>query len=290
MKPKANVIGEAIRLIQSGLTVIPVSGKIPTIKGWRVGNISLNEFNGDGLALVCGRRSGNVEVIDIDNKSDRTKDIVETLYRECPNVVIDRTKSGGYHLIYKCITINGNKKLARIGGSTVIETRGEGGIIVIPPSFGYENLLGRLDRIPTISPSQRERLFRVAEAFSDEPKRNRDWHVTYRGSDGESYRDRFNSIDGIADYALNVLLKHGWKRVGKDRLRRPGKSSGVSATWGYVPFPYILYVFSSNAQPFDNDRAYSPFDIILKLEYNDNFEQLYRDYKDKVKPKQSREG
>jgi hypothetical protein len=50
-------------------------------------------------------------------------------------LVIVQTPKGGRHLYYRCATIAGNQKLAVSADRTVlIETRGEGGYAIIPPS------------------------------------------------------------------------------------------------------------------------------------------------------------
>jgi hypothetical protein len=72
-----------------------------------------------------------------------------------------------------------------------------------------------------------------------------------------------------------VLQQHGWVRVsGRDNeyWRRPGKTSGWSATLK----GQVLYVFSSNAAPFEPNRAYSPFSVYTLLEHGGDFEQAAR--------------
>ena len=70
-----------------------------------------------GIAIICGAISGNLEVIDIDTKYDLTGKLFDTLMEALGDLadllVIGRTKSGGYHLYYRCDTIQGNQKLAR---------------------------------------------------------------------------------------------------------------------------------------------------------------------------------
>jgi hypothetical protein len=66
-----------------------------------------------------------------------------------------------------------------------------------------------------------------------------------------------------------VLEQHGWVRLsnrrgrdGNEYWRRPGKDSGTSATLK----DRVFYVFSSNAGPFEPNRAYSPFAVYTLLE------------------------
>jgi len=72
-----------------------------------------------------------------------------------------------------------------------------------------------------------------------------------------------------------LFEQHGWVRTkGGDNeyWRRPGKSSGMSATLK----DRIFYVFSSNAAPFEPNRAYSPFAVYALLEHGGDFEQAAR--------------
>jgi len=72
-----------------------------------------------------------------------------------------------------------------------------------------------------------------------------------------------------------VLEQHGWVRTkGGDNeyWRRPGKTSGMSATLK----DRVFYVFSSNATPFEPNRAYSPFAVYAWLACGGDFEQAAR--------------
>ena len=70
-----------------------------------------------GIAIICGAVSGGLEVIDIDIKYD----ITGTLWKRLQSAIdknilkkltIVKTKSGGYHLYYRCSKIEGNQKIA----------------------------------------------------------------------------------------------------------------------------------------------------------------------------------
>ena len=66
------------------------------------------------------------------------------------------------------------------------------------------------------------------------------------------------------------MRRHGWTlaRGGENEYwRRPGKDQGWSATLR----GRVLYVFSSNAAPFEPDRAYSPFAAYTLLEHAGDF-------------------
>lgn len=71
-----------------------------------------------------------------------------------------------------------------------------------------------------------------------------------------------------------LLIKHGWTKTGKVGWRRPDKSEGISATFGYVP--NRLWVFSSSTQ-FTPRRLYSPWHIYAILEHGSDFHAAARE-------------
>jgi putative DNA primase/helicase len=95
----------------------------------------------------------------------------------------EQSPSEGIHWPYRCSEINDNTRLAcRPGGDgtvkILIETRGEGGYIIIAPSYGrvhpsgkpYVLFRGGVDTIATITPEERRSLFELARIFDHMPK------------------------------------------------------------------------------------------------------------------------
>jgi hypothetical protein len=86
-------------------------------------------------------------------------------------VLIQRTRSGGYHIVYRCEKADGNRKLTSIieGGLNhcVIETRGEGGYFLAAPTQGYELLQGSFEALPFISNEERAALFAAALSLDE---------------------------------------------------------------------------------------------------------------------------
>src|SRR5262249_17437009 len=85
------------------------------------------------------------------------------------------------------------------------------------------------------------------------------------------------------DWWLDLLMRHDWRDVSRPGLasrgvryfQRPGKvGREPSATYGKTGA--CLYVFSSNAQPFDPDTAYTPFSAYALLEYDGDFHAAAR--------------
>jgi hypothetical protein len=135
-------------------------------------------FTGDcGIAIIAGAVSDNLEVMDFDapgafgewlaSLPDELVAVVDGM----PHVL---TPSGGGHIYYRCVEIGGNQKLARDGGKTLIETRGEGGYVVAPGSpeschktgRPYELINGSLFSIPSITGSQRSAMLAAARELT----------------------------------------------------------------------------------------------------------------------------
>src|SRR6185369_3171146 len=104
-----------------GLQFIPVNGmKQPIVKGWQTSRDKHDLSNVVAVGLVCGEPSLNLECIDIDLKYsldpklfDKYKKAVKAANETLLNkLVVQKTRSGGYHLIYRCTEIAGNLKLA----------------------------------------------------------------------------------------------------------------------------------------------------------------------------------
>jgi hypothetical protein len=238
----------------------------------------------------------DVEGLDFDNKGAPD---AATLYHEWAALVeqlrpglvdrllCERTPSGGFHLVWRCEDIAGNQKLAtrpptpaelekspKLTAVALIETRGRGGQFQVAPSPGYEVQRGSWTQLPQISAADRGVLIDCARALTRTDKRTID---LLGKSTGERAGDRYNAEAG--DEAFRLLEDAGWA-VAMERgtvkyLTRPDKAAGVSATWGYVA-PDVLYVFSSNAAPFEPNRAYSPFAIYTELQHGGDYKRAAR--------------
>jgi hypothetical protein len=104
-----------------GLQFIPVAAnKKPTVKNWQNSTDRFDLSNCVAVGLVCGKPSGNLEVIDIDEKYSLDGKLCENYKRLIhevdktilPKLVVQKTKNNGFHFIYRCSEIGGNAKLA----------------------------------------------------------------------------------------------------------------------------------------------------------------------------------
>lgn len=249
-----------------------------------------------GLAVICGQVSGNLEVVDIDTKYDTTgnlwRDFSNEIKHLLPLLYIIRTKSGGYHLYYRSEVIDGNQKLANrptteeertsnpnVKEIVLIETRGEGGYVIAPPTDGYEKLSEF--NIQVITPDQREEILSAARSFNQIIEEIRPDQKTTQS--GTSYQktpwDDYNEkCDVVA-----LLEKHGWKFVEKRGprilLKRPGITDQYSSG-DYHSELNLFKVFSSSTQ-FELNKGYKPFAILALLEHDNDFsaaaKQLIKD-------------
>jgi putative DNA primase/helicase len=134
---------------------------------------------------------------------------------------------------------------------TLIETKGQGGFIILAPSNGkvhpsggqYRLRKGSLDTIADITADEREQLWNLARTFDEmpEPVKSTTWDDVRvkdgsRGAfpdAGKRPGDDFEARATIAE----IMEPSGWVKVHAsgqvEYWRRPGKDQGWSATWGH---------------------------------------------------------
>lgn len=130
-------------------------------------------------------------------------------------------------------------------------------------------------RRPRLSAEQVAVLLDAARSFNRAPKATVEQRPTKPGPRARNRPgDRFNR-EATWD---EILLPRGWTRVStverKTLWRRSGKLHGISATTGFCTSEAsgdLLYVFSSNALPFEDGRAYSKFAAFALLNHNGDF-------------------
>lgn len=288
---------KAKEYLKAQLSVIPTKeDKLPALPTWKPyqsQRIKEDEvetlFSGDnvkGLAIICGAISGGLEVIDVDTKHDTTgslweelRALIEDNLPELYNrLVIAETKSGGYHIYYRCSSIAGNLKLStKLNREVLIETRGEGGYVVTPPTIGYTYIQGEPGNIPTITPEDREILFSIAKSFNEQeeikPKVNTPTSTTY-SSTGLSPFEDYNRRGDV----VGLLESKGWRVVNQRgqriNLLRPG-STDSKTSGNYHTGLKVLRVFSSSTE-FNPDKGYSPSQVFSLLECSGDNKITYR--------------
>jgi putative DNA primase/helicase len=184
-----DMLAAALAAHDAGLSVVPVrdDGTKRPIGQWKrwqteradIGQVRAWYQNGrTGLGVVCGRVSGGLEMLefegraieegladllDVEANAAGLGDLVDRIIRG----YCERTPSGGLHLLYRCAETDGSVKLASDeNGDVLIETRGEGGFVIVAPSNGTTHPTGRsweltdggFHTIDTIAPDERSRL------------------------------------------------------------------------------------------------------------------------------------
>jgi len=301
-----------------GLQFIPVNGmKQPIVKDWQNSTKKHDLSNVVGVGLVCGSPSGNVECLDIDTKYsldpklfEKYKKLVHSVNETLLNkLVVQKTRSGGYHLIYRCSQISGNLKLANrptteeeksetykktydaeILKSTdddkakkiaeksaandkvrvLFETRGIGGQFVCHPSEGYEFIFGDIQSISEITPEERETLHGIARQFNQ---------VVEEIIIPKSYQKvKTKGLSSFEDYnergdVVGLLQNNGWTVVGqkgqKTIFLRPGQTT--SQTSGNYDHSKKWFSVFTTSTEFEPEHAYLPYAVYAVLECNKDF-------------------
>lgn len=291
------LLAAAYKYISNGVCVIPTNyDKIPVVpwKQYQDILISMEEAEKNFelpyaayLGIVCGKSSKNLEVIDIDVKYDQTGKLFDSYVQDIKDndpelynsLLIVATKNKGFHLYYRCEIIEGNQKLARRVATeeelaadrndkikVLIETRGQGGYVVAPPSNGYKIIQG--EAIPIITVDQRDMLLELARSYNqvvEEPKR--EYNTTATKEYFTAPWDDYNSRGDI----IPLLQQHGWQIVKETSLRiilrRPGKKIGVSGD--YHKEKKLFKVFTTSSV-FEEGQGYSHYRVFKVLECNND--------------------
>ncbi len=305
---KETIYKAALRYMTAGLEVIPnhPSKKYPyNIDNWQTRDFCYEEIKEKILNEGWGIGIRNIEGLDIDNNGNPGAEEILHDWKELINIsspglvdklLIEKTMHGGYHIAWKCMMIGSPKKLAQRlptqeelkqnpeeKRKTLVETKGLGGQFMVSPSDGYLLIQGDWANLTEITPEERSILLDTACIFDRIPKEE---VVKQEAPHGTRPGDIYNESPASINEALQNLVEGGWKvvftRNNTTYLRRPGKETGVSATYGNIA-PGIFYNFSSSDSKFEERKAYTPFQILALLKYNGDFTEaakgLARRYK-----------
>jgi hypothetical protein len=302
------MIEAAKRYLEQGLSVIPTGkDKSPTIKTWKeyqTQAMKLEEaqelFKGaQAIAVLGGTASQGLEVVDVDTKNDLTgtlgADLLQLLqdnlepqqYQAIKQV---STPSGGHHLYYRCKEGAPNSKLAsrpttheereknpKETKRVLIETRGNNGYVLAPPSPGYIHTAG--PEVPgEITPETRQAIWAIARSFNEvqEPEAT-PRYTAPTGAAAEPGSSPFKDYNSRGD-AVALLERNGWTVVSQQRdrinLKRPGDTQ-AKTSGNYHLGHRKLWVFSTSTE-FNPEQSYSPADVYTLLECQGDTKLAYR--------------
>lgn len=257
----------------------------------------------NAVAIITGRISDNLEVIDIDSKykegiSAMLFDSIEKFYPDLyKQLRIHKTPSGGYHILYRLMDgkADGNKKLAKRYKTpeelkkefdegkkqpqktiAFLETRGEGGYILAPPSMGYS--VHNDVPIPYILSSDRDNLMNICKNFDEvvreskvfKPKKDQDSAYT------ESPWDDYNNRCDFPALIESIGFKRTNDRVTKwMHFTRAGKESGISAS---INLEKNFFKVMTSSTDFDNSDGvtYSPVDVLCFSKFNKDKDKTFQ--------------
>lgn len=261
-----------------GLNPVPLTDKIPQRKDWPkpLPESELDNYDFDDIGICTGIVSAGLEAIDFDLKYAEEGNTIMKEYQEkvggdlIQKLVIQSTQNGGFHIIYRCSELEGNRILAKNSdGEVIIETRGDGGFVKCYPSKGYKMVRGSFADIPIITPIERNKLFAAAYRFDDEA------YVKHK-KDVESKESKFPKFDNDSDKGLSLLFEAGWTEVYRDgdwvEMRRPGKTEGISG--GYNLNANFFYVHSTSTG-FKERTPYNNVGIYAILKCKGDFRVAY---------------
>ncbi len=286
------MLDTALTYHDAGLKVVPVyrNGDSVNFPQWNnyLETQSRQEvqrlFSSDhwGTAILC---TDGLEVIDIDVKADPTGKVWEQykdevfwstgidILEEC---CIVKTKSNGYHIIYRTDSPEGNRKLAWRKGSkeAIIETRGKGGLVFAAPTPLYEVLQGSYTSIPYLDQDKRDALILAAQNLSERTPAEAPEEVRqhYRAEKEQEITpwDAYNETNNV----LDILERHGWQRAGENAdfiyLSKPGATNPRDTHGSVIKNKNIFHPFTT-ATEFEAERNYNPYALVTVLEYHGDF-------------------
>lgn len=233
----------------------------------------------DRLAIIC---TDGMECIDIDVKADPTGRVGDDFWQFCredadatdtlKKCCIVKTKSGGWHIVYRANNVQPNQKLAHRAGckEALIETRGTGGLIFVAPSPGYEVKRGGYDALQTITDAERDHLIGIARLLN-EPDTEQAAPVSTTPANGKKSPwdeyDEQHTVEELAQqYGYTIVNRSGDKLY----LNRPGAKNpkGVDAVILTTRAGNRRFYVHSTSTVYQQRTLYSPFGMYAVEAHN----------------------
>jgi hypothetical protein len=308
-----NLLPIALRFLSQSISVVPTANdgsKRPALAWQRFQSelptadelVAWFKDGVDGIGVVTGRVSGNLEMLELEGRAVAQKMHVEIaeianssglgeIWTRLNTGYVELTPSGGLHWLYRVAgeSLPGNTKLARKpgenGGVDVwAETRSEGGFTITAPSGGathpsggsWSLIGGSIETIPTLTSQERAALHNIFAMFDEMPKaENLQQEVVAKHdgslSPGDDYGNQHTWEELLIPLGWAIVYRKGEAIV----WRRPGKAEGISATTNFNGNDKF-YVFTTSTQ-FESESSYSKFAFFATVKHNGDFRAAAND-------------
>lgn len=191
--------------------------------------------------------------------------------------VLYKTKSGGYHILYKSKRVQGNTKVAKLKGhnEAIIESRGRGGYIFVYP----ENKVG--DRsyfdIDFVTDEDRDILWNISRAYNYiEPQAEEVKQKEKKEYTGITPWDDFNNQTNIVDVVTpdDFFIPPRGNKNKHILIKRHGSTAPHS---GYIfKDSGCMYLFSTGTV-YPHEKLISPFAAYTYKYHNGDFSASTKD-------------
>jgi hypothetical protein len=313
-QPATSPLHAALEFLLAGVNVVPVreDGSKAPAGAWKQAQTDMTTpeqlvtwaTTAQGFGIITGKVSGNLEMLELEGRAvaagilDEARELahkaeIGDIWDKLQSTYIEMTPSGGIHWLYRVDgEVPGNTKIAQRPGvndnpECWIETRGEGGFVVVAPSGGsvhpsgqpWVRLEGKTPKdIVTFTEAERQELHLLFMLFDEMPVQEEIVRsITTKAPDGNlSPGDDYNLRTSWDD----LLIPEGWKKImtmrsGETQWTRPGKDFGISATTGRTESDN-LYVFSTSTQ-FEQEKPYSKWAVFTLLNFGSLSEQAFKE-------------
>lgn len=278
------------KLAENGFSIIPCNENKAPLGAWKKYQTEartseeIEQLTSPKFGIVTGYN--NLEVIDIDCKTLSTlkeqkdfwdeylgflKDNIDDFDKK---FVIKKTLNKGFHILYRCKSLKGNTKIAKLKGSAeaLIESRGIGGMVI-----AYDDTLSSINyhQIQEISEEDREvlwscsRTYNYVEEIPIEPKKVKDEYLESEITCWDDFNKKTDIFDIISS-DFTIVANHSKKYV----VKRHGSASPHS---GYVyKEDNRLYLFSTGTI-YPHEKQISPFIAYAWKNHHGDFSETAKD-------------
>jgi hypothetical protein len=312
-QPTTSPLHAALEFLLAGVNVVPVreDGSKAPAGLWKQAQTDMTTpehlvtwaTTAQGFGIITGKVSGNLEMLELEGRAvaagilDEARELahkaeIGDIWDKLQSTYIEMTPSGGIHWLYRIEgDVPGNTKLAQRPGANDnpecwIETRGEGGFVIVAPSGGtvhpsgkpWVRLEGKTPKdIVTFTEAERQELHLLFMLFDEMPVQEEIVRsITTKVTDGNlSPGDDYNARTTWDE----LLIPAGWKKImtmrsGETQWTRPGKDFGISATTGRTESDN-LYVFSTSTQ-FEQEKPYSKWAVFTLFNFGSLSEDAFK--------------